>query len=129
MIVELRARSRPYTDLSMGQQYVVLGIEADDLRVVSNAGKPHLYPRSIFRVTDATRPRSWLVEKGEDGEEYAYPEPLNAIGFFEDFFEQRPHAVSAFWRWWNDSESQRTRRTSRQRSTSPAPSRLKRAAS
>lgn len=128
MIVELRQRSRRYTDLSLGQEYVVLGIEADDLRVLSDGGKPHLYPRSIFRVTDATRPRSWLVEQGEDGEEYAYPEPLNAIGFFEDFFDQKPRAVSTFWQYINESASRGRRRTSRQRSKSLAPSRLKRAA-
>jgi len=35
---------------------------------------------------------------GEDGERYAYPPPLNAPGFFEDFFDGKPEAVKTFWR-------------------------------
>ena len=40
----------------------------------------------------------WVTETGEDGEVYAYPPALNAVGFFEDFFDGVESAVSTFWR-------------------------------
>jgi hypothetical protein len=59
---------------------------------------PSLYPRSLFQVLDAREPEDWISHYGEDGERYAYPAPLNAPGFFEDFFDDKSRAVSTFWR-------------------------------
>ena len=33
----------------------------------------------------------------DDGEQYAYPAALNAPGFFEDFFDQKPEQTAIFW--------------------------------
>lgn len=126
MIVELRHRMAEYTDLSPRQEYPVLGIEGGELRVLNDRGRPFLYPRSIFRVVDATRPRAWIVERGDDGETYAYPPALNGAGFFEDFFDDRPGAVTAFWKHVNESATRGARRTSRSR-TNPAASARRRA--
>jgi len=38
-----------------------------------------------------------VTEFGEDGERYSYPPPLNDAAFFEDFFDELPKAVKAFW--------------------------------
>ena len=97
MIVKLKSRNRSYPDLSEGQQYFVLGIEADDYRILNDSGKPYLYPPEIFAIVDPTEPPDWLTEFGEDGERYSYPAPLNAAGFFEDFFEQKAEQTSVFW--------------------------------
>jgi hypothetical protein len=51
----------------------------------------------LFDVLDSTEPVDWITEFGEDGERYSYPVPLNAPGFFEDFFDQKPTQVSVFW--------------------------------
>jgi hypothetical protein len=98
MTVRLRRKNARYPDLTARQPYVVIGIEADDYRILNDAGRPYLYPRTLFQVLDAREPGDWVTEYGEDGERYAYPAPLNGNGFFEDFFDDKSHAVRTFWR-------------------------------
>ena len=98
MIVKLREKDPSYPELTPDQPYVVLGIEADDFRVLNDHGRPYLYPRALFSVEDSREPQDWISECGEDNERYAYPPPLNAVGFFEDFFDGVPETVSSFWR-------------------------------
>jgi len=98
MIVRLRSKNPRYRDLTPGQAYVVIGIEADDLRILNDAGRPFLHPRRLFAVVDSQEPSDWVTEYGEEGERYSYPPPLNKPGFFEDFFDEKPKAVATFWR-------------------------------
>ena len=98
MIVKVRRRNPRFPDLTAGQPYVVIGIEADDLRILSDQGRPYLYPSPLFEVVDPREPGDWVAQVGEDGERYAYPPPLNAPGFFEDFFDGKRKAVTTFWR-------------------------------
>lgn len=56
-----------------------------------------LYPRALFDVIDSEQPADWLTDIGDDGEQYAYPAALNAPGFFEDFFDQKPEQTAIFW--------------------------------
>ncbi len=97
MIVRLESLNGEYQDLTAGQGYVVIGIEADDLRILNDQGRPFLYPAGQFEVVDATEPGDWIIEYGQDGERYSYPPPLNRTGFFEDFFDNRREAVTTFW--------------------------------
>ena len=98
MIVKLRRKNSHYPDLTTGQLYGVIGIEADDLRILNDQGRPSLYPARLFEVVDSREPDDWITEFGEDGERYAYPPPLNRCGFFEDFFDAKKEAVATFWR-------------------------------
>lgn len=98
MIVQLRERNPLYPDLAPDQPYVVLGIEADDLRILNDQGRPYLYPRGLFILVDAREPEDWVSEVGEDNERYVYPPLLNHSGFFEDYFDGDPEAVATFWR-------------------------------
>jgi len=98
MIVKLRRKNSRYPDLNHRQNYVVIGIEADDFRLLNDHGRPYLYPSRLFEVVDFHEPQSWVTTYGDDGERYAYPPPLNAQGFFEDFFDDASNAVAAFWR-------------------------------
>ena len=98
MIVKLHQQDPRYPDLTPDQPYVVLGIEANDLRILNDQGRPYLYPQEIFSVVDPREPDDWVSELGEDHERYAYPPPLNHSGFFEDYFEGKPDAVATFWR-------------------------------
>ena len=98
MIVTLRRKNPNYRDLTPGQPYVVIGIEADELRILNDAGRPYLYSPNLFQVLDPHEPADWVSEFGEEGERYAYPKPLNKPGFFEDFFDGKPKAVATFWR-------------------------------
>jgi hypothetical protein len=98
MIVKLKKRSVRYRDLTFGQPYAVIGIEADEFRILNDSGRPFLYPPAIFQVLDEREPNDWVTEIGDGGERYSYPPPLNHPGFFEDFFDQKKKSVTIFWR-------------------------------
>src|SRR5260370_35152870 len=98
MIGKMKKRNARYRDLTFGQSYVVIGIEADDLRILNDAGRPFLYPPELFSVIDPREPVDWVTEFGDDGERYSYPPSLNKSGFFEDFFDEKAKAVATFWR-------------------------------
>jgi hypothetical protein len=98
MIVKLRKKNSRYSDLTFGQLYVVIGIEADDLRILNDAGRPFLYSPDLFTVVDPREPNDWVTEFGDHSERYSYPAPLNKPGFFEDFFDEKRRAVVTFWR-------------------------------
>ena len=95
MQVKLKAYSPKYRDLTPGNVYRVIGIEADDFRIMNDVGQPYLYPHRLFRVVDASRNPDWQRTVGTEGEEYAYPRALAAPGFFEDYFDRSPAAVEA----------------------------------
>jgi hypothetical protein len=97
MIVRLKAAHPDYPDLSANQPYFVIGIEASDFRILNDFGKPYLYPAVLFEVVDSDQPADWQTEFGDEGERYAYPAALNAPGFFEDFFDQKPEQTAIFW--------------------------------
>ncbi|HEY83776.1 MAG TPA: hypothetical protein G4N96_01495 [Chloroflexi bacterium] len=97
MIVKLKHLTAHYSDLTFRQHYTVIGIEADDLRLLNDQGRPYLYPYQLFEEVDSCKPDDWVIEFGDDGEQYAYPSSLNAPGFFEDFFDNKREAVVTFW--------------------------------
>jgi hypothetical protein len=99
MIVKLQdaLRIESYTELTPNHYYVVIGIEADDLRLLNDQGRPYLYPSELFEVLDPREPNDWVAEFGDEGERYAYPALLNEPGFFEDFFDAKKEAVTTFW--------------------------------
>lgn len=97
MIVQLKQAHPDHPHLTAGQRYLVIGIEADDYRLLNDWGEPCLYPPELFRVVDASEPEQWVSETGADGERYAYPPALNKPGFFEDFFDRKPEAMQTFW--------------------------------
>ena len=98
MIVKLKKRNAPYRDLTFRQPYVVIGIEADEFRILNDAGRPFLYSPTLFSVLDSREPGDWVTEIGDDGERYSCPPSLNKPGLFEDFFDQKAKAVATFWR-------------------------------
>ena len=98
MTVKLKQRNFEYPDLTPGQSYVVIGIEADDYRILNDHGRPYLYPHDLFEIELPYEPGDWMTEIGAEGERYAYPPALNAAGFFEDFFDGKREAIALFWR-------------------------------
>jgi len=97
MIVKLKERNPDYPDLTTEQPYSVIGIEADDYRILNDYGKPYLYPSHLFVVIDPREPSLWITEYGDDGERYSYPPTLKEAGFFEDYFNGKEEAVAKFW--------------------------------
>jgi hypothetical protein len=98
MIVKLKRKYKKYPDLTHGQYYTVIGIEADDFRLLNDFGRPYLYPYQLFEIIDPQKPPDWISEIGDSGEHYAYPPGINSSGFFEDFFDGKEQAVVIFWR-------------------------------
>lgn len=98
MIVKLKRRSLKYRDLTPGQLYAVIGIEADDFRLINDLGQPYLYPPALFVVVDKARPTDWVESVGDEGERYAYPREFSRAGFFEDYHDGDAKARSQFWR-------------------------------
>ncbi len=84
-------------DKAVNQFYFVIGIEADDYRILNDFGQPYLYRAKLFQVTDSSEPDDWITEYGDDGERYSYPRKLNVAGFFEDYFDNNKKIVSTFW--------------------------------
>jgi len=78
---------RKYLDLTPRNLYHVIGIEADDYRIMSDEGRPYLYPRRMFRVVNTDIPPNWKTYYDEDAKRYSYPPELCQPGFFEDFFD------------------------------------------
>jgi predicted RNase H-like HicB family nuclease len=79
-----------------GNVYRVVGIEAGDLRIISDEGRPFLFPRDAFELVFPEEPDDWVATVGVDGERYAYPPQLGRVGFFEDYFANEPNVVSTF---------------------------------
>ena len=75
-----------YASLTPGGEYEVIGIEADDLRLVNDCGEPVLYDPACFQVTDASEPPDW-VSFVDEGVRYAYPPGWDQPGFFEDWHD------------------------------------------
>ncbi len=97
MIVKLKEKNPNYPDLDPDEQYFVIGIEADDYRILNDFGKPYLYPPDLFDVMEDREPLCWITEYGDEGERYAYPPALNEVGFFEDYFDGKERVITAFW--------------------------------
>jgi hypothetical protein len=83
-----RGWSNTYPELTVGNVYRVLGIEADDLRIISDVGEPILFHANAFDFVDSTQPANWIAERGEGGELYAYPPELREPRcFFEEWHD------------------------------------------
>ncbi len=98
MIVKLKRRTAKYSDLTAGQPYIVIGIEADDFRILNDLGRPFLYPASLFTLVDKREPLDWLTAFGDDGERICISPAAEHPGFLEDFFDDKRKAVTTFWR-------------------------------
>lgn len=73
-----------YSSLTVGCEYVVLGIESDWYRILDDSGSPVLFEPSCFSISDPSEPSFWQSSIGECGERYAYLPAWNKAGFFED---------------------------------------------
>lgn len=88
-----------FADLTIGNVYRVIGIEADSYRIISDEGRPYLYPPALFEVVESVSDPDWVTTYGADGERYSYPPELGGPGFFEDFFADDRDAILTFRRY------------------------------
>jgi hypothetical protein len=86
--IPLAADGRDFQrSLTLGREYEVIGIEANDFRLINNMCEPILYDACCFEITDSTEPEFWKSCFGDQGERYAYPPDWNARGYFEDWHD------------------------------------------
>lgn len=88
--------SNAYPELTPGNVYRIVGIQADGYRLINDFGSPYLYPPDLFLLVDGKEPADWLTEYGAEGERYTYPQELNQPGFFEHYFDDKATAVHTF---------------------------------
>lgn len=82
--------------LTIGREYEVIGIEADDLRLINDKKEPVLYDACCFEITDPAEPGFWNSYFDDEGERYAYPREWNARGYFEDWHDGNANIKSHF---------------------------------
>ncbi|MBX3221505.1 MAG: hypothetical protein KF795_13365 [Labilithrix sp.] len=88
-----------FTDLTLGNIYRVIGIEAASYRIINDEGRPYLYPPALFAVIESGTDPDWVTTYGPDGERYSYTPELGRPGFFEDFFADDRDAILTFRRY------------------------------
>lgn len=81
------ADGRYLRSLTVNREYEVLGIEADDYRLLNDVGEPALFDAQCFEIVDPHEPAFWSSQYGEEGERYAYPPGWGVPGFFEDWHD------------------------------------------
>jgi hypothetical protein len=72
--------------LTARQEYFVIGVYADALRVIDDDGEPIIYPKTLFDVCDTSIPPGWEFYEPEDGDYYLEPMRTAAPGLYEDYF-------------------------------------------
>ncbi|MGD9128145.1 MAG: hypothetical protein PVH19_12275 [Planctomycetia bacterium] len=89
--------------LTIGRVYEVLGIEADDYRLLNDestqpyGNDPVLFESEYFEVLAPEEPSFWQCQYGDEGERYCYPPEWNHPGFFEKYHDHVPEAIDTFW--------------------------------
>ena len=87
LLVEQFEGSPDHQNLTSGNIYRVISLEADGIRVMNDYGEPGLYPDSWFSITDPQWPTDWVVTIGTEGERYASPQVLSDNYFWERYFD------------------------------------------
>ncbi|MBA4032099.1 MAG: hypothetical protein C0478_14580 [Planctomyces sp.] len=83
--------------LTVGREYEVLGIEADDLRLLNDKNEPVLYDAVYFDTSAIGEPTFWVSTQGEEGERYAGPLEWTNPGYFEDWHDGITETIAGFW--------------------------------
>ncbi len=73
--------------LTPNHNYIVIGIDYENYRIVNDDFEPILYPKNIFDVIEPNYPDYWVKTEFDDGEYYIDPPEFSGIGFFEDYFD------------------------------------------
>ena len=68
------------------EEYFVIEVNQEELRVIDDDGEPILYPKAIFDVLDPTLPPGWQFCEYADGAYHLGPVRTGTPGFYEDLF-------------------------------------------
>jgi hypothetical protein len=90
---------RTHTDLAPGKEYEVLCIEDGEFRLLGESNDPVLYPCDILSLIDPSIPSGWIfsIYATSDCGEYSLgPKEFLVPGFWEEYHDRNPHAISVF---------------------------------
>ena len=85
--------------LTVGKEYVVIGLDDEHFRVIDDIAEPILFECSWFDIVDEHVPEDWVWRwYYVDGEEYFYADPfgLHLRGFYADYFDDKEYSVRRF---------------------------------
>lgn len=86
--------------LKVGSVYHVLGIWVDPgrirLRLVGEESTPALFEPEMFEIVSSAIPSSWAIAMPGAGCMSIGPARWSRAGFWEDYFDGKPEAVSSF---------------------------------
>lgn len=85
-----------WRSLTLGKEYLVIGLNDEDYRVVNDFNEPILYPKECFEITDSRVPEDWRRDDHADGEYRINPIEVAKPGFYEKFFDDVPEAQEVF---------------------------------
>jgi hypothetical protein len=96
MIVRALNTAKIHPLLKAGKEYVVLGIDDENYRVLTETGDPALISKKDFEIIDDLIPDDWIWKFYDDGEYFADPKGLDETGFYEDLFDKKSYAMDRF---------------------------------
>lgn len=96
MIVRANKSAGERVYLTPKKDYIVVGMDDEYYRVLSDFSEPVLCEKSMFDVVDSAVPADWIWQRISDDEYYADPPGLNAPGFYEAFFDRKDYAINQF---------------------------------
>jgi len=76
-----------YKDLTPDNTYRVIGLEADDFRIMSDEGAPYCFPMEMFTVVDAHWPKDWVENISTGGLRWVTSQTLAEPDFFDRVFD------------------------------------------
>ncbi len=86
-----------HANLTVGQRYEVLAIEADHYRILNDSDDPVLYDPSCFKVIDDSEPSFWTCSTGEGGKRYCETPEWSRNCFFEKYHDRVESIRDQFW--------------------------------
>ena len=86
---------RTNPSLAPGREYVVVGYDWSDYRLVADQG-PCLYDKRVFDVVDAAEDPSWIRRDRDEGGHYVDPPECAAPGFYERWHDGDPVSRATF---------------------------------
>lgn len=85
----------PFQRLTVGERYLLVGLEYGGHRIVNEDGEPALYPKRWFEKIDQY-PSHWKKSEYDDGQYFIYPPELEERYFFERWFDKDPVILETF---------------------------------
>jgi hypothetical protein len=85
-VLNSKKENRHHHHLTPDQEYLIIGVHVNTLRLINDNGEPILYGKHLFNVTDYKIPPNWQFKEFAEADYYLQPSNVSAPGFYEDYF-------------------------------------------